>query len=67
MNSSAAVKRCLPLVARYSSTQAEANVTLAAFRDAVHARKSAKRFEPEREIPPMVWRDILSMTLVRPF
>ena len=67
MNSSATFKRCIPLVARYGSTQSAANAKLAAFREAVHARKSAKRFQPDREVPAPVWRDILSMTLVRPY
>ena len=52
-------------VRRSSSTQAEANAKLAAFRQVVHARKSVKRFQPNLEVPGGMWRDILRMTLVR--
>jgi hypothetical protein len=46
------------------TTQSAAQAKLDAFREMVIARKSAKRFEPNSEIPGGVWRDILRMTLV---
>jgi hypothetical protein len=64
-----AINKCLKIrtvIARSSSsTSAEANAKLAAFRQVVHSRKSAKRFEPNQPVPGGVWRDILKMTLVR--
>jgi hypothetical protein len=65
MNPSALPKRIAPLIARHSSsTNADANAKLAAFRQVVNARKSTKRFEPNQDVPAGVWRDILRMTLV---
>jgi hypothetical protein len=65
MNPSALPKRIAPLIARHSSsTNADANAKLAAFRQVVNARKSTKRFEPNQDVPEGVWRDILHMTLV---
>ena len=67
MNPSLLTRRIGPLVTicRGTSTQAEASAKLVAFRRIVHARKSVKRFEPNRQVPGGVWKDILRMTLVR--
>lgn len=50
-----------------AAANANANAKLHAFRQVVHARKSTKKFEPDRIVPDGIWRDILGMTLVRDF
>jgi hypothetical protein len=47
------------------NSNSNTNVNLRSFRKVINSRISARRFQPNTPIPNAVWKDILSMTLVR--